>query len=111
MPVLINHENTLTMSKYRHLVFFWLKEQTPENIAAARAQLLSLKGKIPGMLSLEAEADTFRTERSCDYCLDTVFDSKESLVAYRTHPVHLPVIAYMKEHCLKSFAADYPLVD
>jgi len=96
------------MSKYRHVIFFWLKEPTSENIAAAQAQLLSLKGKIPGMLSLEAEADAFRTERSCDICLNTVFDSKESLVAYGTHPVHLPVIAYMKAHCLKSLAADYP---
>lgn len=97
------------MSHYRHIVLFWLKESTPENIAAARAQLLSLKGKIPGMLSLEAEADTFRTERSCDYCLNTLFDSRESLDAYQTHPVHLPVRAYMKEHCLKSCAADYPI--
>ncbi len=99
------------MSKYRHIVLFWLKKQTPENIKAARAQLVSLKGKIPGMLSLEAETDTFRTDRSCDICLNTVFDSKESLVAYRTHPVHLPVMAYMKENCLKSFAADYPIQD
>ena len=99
------------MSHYRHIVLFWLKEPTTENIAAARAQLLSLKGKIPGLLSLEAEADTFRTERSCDYCLNTVFDSRESLEAYRTHPAHLPVVAYMKEHTLKSCAADYPIQD
>lgn len=99
------------MSPYRHIVLFWLKEPTAENIAAARAQLLSLKGKIPGMLSLEAEADTFRTERSCDFSLITLFDSLDSLEAYKTHPIHLPVVAYMKEHCLKSCAADYPIQD
>ena len=99
------------MSHYRHIVLFWLKESTPENVAAACAQLLSLKGKIPGMRSLEAEADTLGTERSCDCALNTVFDSRESFEAYRTHPAHLPVIAYMKEHCLKSCTADYPIQD
>ena len=99
------------MNQYRHLVFFWLKASTPENMAAARAQLLSLKGKIPGMLSLEAEMDQFHSARSCDICLNTVFDSLETLKAYATHPVHLPVIAYMKAHCLKTHSADYPIQD
>lgn len=97
------------MSRYRHIVFFWLKDTSPASLAEAREQLLGLQGKIPGLLSLEAAFDALRTERSCDLCLDTLFDSKESFEAYRTHPAHLPVIAYMKEHAVKSCTADYPV--
>ncbi len=99
------------MSRYRHIVLFWLKVKNPEALAAARAQLLGLRNRIPGLLSLEAEVDQEHSARSCDLCLDTVFESKAALDAYRTHPAHLPVVAYMKEHCADSRAADYPIPD
>ncbi len=97
------------MNRYRHLVLFWLKDASPAGIAEARAQLLSLQGRIPGLLALEAEPDIERSPRSCDLCLNTLFDSKASLDVYRTHPAHLPVIAYMKAHAEKSCTADYPV--
>ena len=97
------------MSRYCHIVLFWLKDASPAGIAEAREKLLSLQGRIPGLVSLEAEPDAERSERSCDLCLDTLFDSKAALDAYRTHPAHLPVIAFMKEHAAKSCTADYPV--
>lgn len=95
------------MKHYRHIVLFWLKQSSPDSLAAAREQLLSLKDKIPGIISLEVEMDDIHSERSCDLCLNAVFDSKASFEIYRTHPEHLPVIAYMKEHGLKSKTADF----
>lgn len=95
------------MKHYRHIVLFWLKDPSPESIASARVQLLSLKEKIPGIVSFEVETDDLHTERSCDLCLNAVFDAKSSFETYRTHPEHLPVIAYMKEHGLKSKTADF----
>ena len=97
------------MTHYRHIVLFWLKQNTPENVSAARAQLLSLKDKIPGIISFEAESDDIHSPRSCNLCLNVVFDSKASFEAYATHPEHLPVIAYMKEHGLESKTADFPI--
>ncbi len=70
------------MSRYRHIVLFWLKDASPAGIAEAREKLLSLQGRIPGLVSLEA---------------------------YRTHPAHLPVIAFMKEPAAKACTADYPV--
>ena len=93
----------------RHIVMFWLKDPSAENLAAARDRLLSLRGKIEGMLSIEVGIDAVRSERSCDVCLNTLFESAEALARYRTHPAHLPVQAYMHEVRSRSTAADYPV--
>lgn len=93
----------------RHIVLFWLKDNGTESLAAARERLLSLDGKIEGLLSCEVGIDAVHSERSCDLCLNMVFDSMMSLERYRTHPVHVPVQAYMHEVRKASYAADYPM--
>ncbi len=94
---------------YRHIVLFWLKEPTEENLCIARDKLHSLAGKIEGLLSCEVEIDALHSDRSCHLCLNMVFDSKAALDAYRTHPEHLPVQAHMHAVRSGSHAADYPI--
>lgn len=91
----------------RHIVMFWLKDKSPENIQATAAKLRSMRGKIEGMKELEVGVDLLHSERSCDICLTTLFETREALSAYRTHPVHLPVQAHMHAVREKSCAADY----
>lgn len=91
----------------RHIVMFWLRDRSPDSIAAAVEKLRSLEGKIPGMVSCEVGADFLNSERSCDLALNTLFESREALAAYRNHPNHLPVQAYMHGVREKSCAADY----
>ncbi len=91
----------------RHIVMFWLKDKSPENIQETAQKLRSMKGKIEGMLSLEVGIDSVHSERSCDLCLMEEFDSMESLDRYRTHPVHLPVQAHMHAVRESSYSADY----
>ena len=97
------------MTVIRHIVMFWLKDPSAENLEAARDRLLSLRGKIEGMLSIEVGIDALRSDRSCDVCLNTLFESGEALERYRTHPAHLPVQAYMHEVRSRSASADYPV--
>ena len=59
------------------------------------------------MRDLEVGVDFLHSERSCDICLTTLFETREALDAYRTHPVHLPVQAHMHAVREKSCAADY----
>lgn len=92
---------------FRHIVLFWLKEPTEENIRVTVETLRSMRGKIPGMLTLEADADQAATPRSCHICLCESFDTRESYEAYRTHPVHLPVQAHMHAVMERSASADY----
>lgn len=91
----------------RHIVLFWLKDKSPANIEEAAQKLRSMEGKIEGMISLEVGTDVLHSDRSCDLCLTTVFDTMESLELYRTHPVHLPVQAHMHQVRESSYSADY----
>ncbi len=93
----------------RHIVLFTLKDKSPEVIAEAVAKLKSLEGKIEGLLSVEVGVDSVRSGRSCDICLNTVFDTMASLERYRTHPVHLPVQAHMHAVRESSVSADYEM--
>lgn len=90
-----------------HLVLLRLKEANEANIAAALTQLRSLEGKIPSLRSLRVGADLIRSPRSYDIGLMATFDDLAGLQAYQEHPVHLPVLAYMKENCATIAAADY----
>ncbi len=91
----------------RHIVMFWLKDKNPKVVAETVTLLNSMKGKIPGMLSLDAGADFAGSARSCDICLCETFETREALETYRTHPVHLPVQAHMHAVMDHSASADY----
>ena len=91
----------------RHIVLFWLKEKDEAVVRETVDKLLSMRGKIPGMLSLDAGADMVGNPRSCDICLCETFETRQALDAYRTHPVHLPVQAHMHTVMDHSASADY----
>ena len=94
----------------RHIVLFWLKDKSEANIRETVDILNSMKGKIPGMLTIDAGADVVHSSRSCDICLCETFDTLASLEAYRTHPVHLPVQAHMHAVMERSQSADYEVL-
>ncbi len=91
----------------RHIVFFWLKDASPENLEATAAKLRGMEGKIEGMVSLEVGIDFLHSERSCHITLNTLFTDRAALDGYRTHPVHLPVQAHMHAVRESSCSADY----
>jgi hypothetical protein len=91
-----------------HIVFFRLKEATPEKLAEAKGVLLGMEGKIEQLRHLEAGIDVIRSERSYDLALVTKFDSLEDLQAYQVHPHHAGVVLpYMKEASSSVVAVDY----
>lgn len=90
-----------------HLVFFKLKDRSPEQIAAAVSVLKDMEGRIDGLLSLEVGADIVRSPRSYDIALVAKFASMEALSAYQVHPVHQKVVAYMNQVGESSASVDY----
>ncbi len=91
-----------------HIVFFKLKEPTPENVAATRDRLMGMAGKIPEVRHLEVGVDVIRSERSYDLAILTRFDSLAALQAYQTHPLHAgEVVPYVKSVCSSIVAVDY----
>jgi hypothetical protein len=91
----------------RHIVLFWLREKNAATVSDTLAKLNGMRGRIPGMLSLNAGADFTGSGRSCDVCLCETFESRAALEAYRTHTVNLPVQAHMHAVTERSASADY----
>lgn len=90
-----------------HIVFFKLKDRSPENIQRTYEVLAGMEGKIPQLRSLEVGIDVVRSERSFDLALTAKFDSLEDLQAYNDHPVHQEVIEYIAKVKDVSLAVDY----
>ncbi len=94
----------------KHVVFFKLKDPSPEMITATRARLLGMDGRIAELRHLEVGADVIRSERSYDLALVAHFDSLGDLQAYQTHPVHAgEVVPYIKSVCSSVVAVDYEM--
>lgn len=90
-----------------HIVFFKLKDRSPENIQKTRDVLLDMDGKIPQLRHLEVGVDILRTERSYDLALIAKFDSLADLEAYQVHPVHQRVLEYIAGVKDTTLAVDY----
>ncbi|MBQ6163042.1 MAG: Dabb family protein [Clostridia bacterium] len=91
----------------RHIVLFKIKDEYKSELPQLVKAFYGMKGKIEGMLDLEAGQDILHSERSYDLALITVFDSRATFDAYQTHPVHLPVKKRMHEVRETSVACDF----
>ncbi len=93
----------------RHIVMFRIKDEFKDEIPQLVENFKEMKGRIEGMLDLEAGADILHSERSYDLALTTVFEDRAAFDAYQTHPVHLPVKKRMHEVRSASVACDFEM--
>ena len=91
----------------RHIVMFRIKDEYKSEIPKLVEGFYGMKGRIEGMVDLEAGADFLHSERSYDIALITVFESREAFDAYQNHLVHMPVKKRMHEVRSSSVACDY----
>ena len=91
----------------RHIVLFKIKEEYKPEIPQLVENFRGMKGRIEGLLELEAGADILHSERSYDIALVTLFRDRAAFDAYQTHPVHLPVKKRMHEVREGSVACDF----
>ena len=76
----------------KHIVLYTLKEgvDKEEAVKLIGSALEPLVGRIPGLLHMEIR----QAFQGMDYALYSEFASREDLVAYASHPLHLEA----KEH-------------
>ena len=91
----------------RHIVLFKIKDEYKSEIPQLVENFYGMKGRIEGLIDLEAGADILGSERSYDLGLVKLFENREAFDAYQTHPVHLPVKKRMHEVRLGSVACDF----
>lgn len=90
-----------------HIVFFKLKDGSPENINRTVDVLRNMEGKIDVLRSIEVGVDVLHSARSFHIALITKFDSLEDLEKYQVHPEHQKVIAHMNEVREASASVDF----
>ncbi len=93
----------------RHIVLFKIKDEFKKDIPALIEGFYGMKGKIEGLMDLEAGADFLGSERSYDLALICTFADRASFDAYQTHPVHMPVKQRMHQVRCGSVACDFEL--
>lgn len=91
----------------RHIVFFKLKNPTPEVLQETKDVLMNMKGKIPELLDIEVGIDVVRSERSFDIALTTTFESLDAMNAYQVNPLHVEVGKYIAGVRESAVAVDY----
>lgn len=95
----------------RHIVMWRVRGASAAERAAGRARVKrafeSLRGRIPGLLSLEVGLDTSGVDHACDVVLVTEFDTPKALAAYAAHPEHLRVRAELGELRTARHQVDY----
>ena len=91
----------------RHIVMFKIKDEYKAEIPQLVENFYSMKGRIEGMIDLEAGSDILGSERSYDLALITLFKDRASFDAYPDHPVHDPVKKRMHEVRSASVACDF----
>lgn len=89
----------------RHIVLFKLKNRNDRGKAIDAFN--SMRGKIEGLIDLEAGIDFLSGERSYDIALICTFKDRAAFDAYQEHPAHLPVKKLMHEIREKSVACDF----
>ena len=95
----------------KHIVMWNLRGTSSQEKAQAidllRSRFESLSGQIPGLLHLEVGVDSSGVDYACDVVLYSVFDSRESLVSYATHPAHLRVREELGDLRISRHQVDY----
>ena len=92
----------------KHTVLWKFRpEVRAEACEKLRAAFESLRGRIPGLLSLEARANENAAETTVDFSLRTEHATWKDLEVYQKHPKHLEIVGYVRSVATERRAIDY----
>ena len=91
----------------KHIVLYKLKPEFEKDstVKFIASKLEPLVGQIPGLLHMEVR----RAFRGMDYALYSEFESREALMEYARHPLHLAAKQHFSHMLDTRVAADYDL--
>jgi hypothetical protein len=97
----------------RHIVMWKLKgpsvEEKRRQAEQARAALLGMLGRVPGLTQLEVGIGTGSAEDEADLVLSSTHDSWQALSDYQGHPAHEPVKKLIGELRTERRVVDFEL--
>ena len=79
----------------KHVILWQLKDEyTEEQKAQIKAEikekLEGLQGRIPGLLEMKIQTESFKASNA-DFMLDSTFEDEAALKGYAIHPEHVKV--------------------
>ena len=91
----------------KHIVLYTFREgvDKEEAVKLIASVLEPLVGKIPGLLHMEIR----RAFNGMDYALYSEFESREALVNYASHPLHIEAKGHFFHLLGSRVAADYEM--
>ncbi len=98
----------------KHIVMWRLKERALDNDRETNAHQLkerleALRGKVPGMLSLEVGLDLSGDPDAAHVVLYSEFEDQDALERYQRHPDHEAVKPFVKEIRSERRVVDYAI--
>lgn len=98
----------------RHVVIWRFQRQPAtgdwhSNLIKAKALLDGMQGRLPGVLRLETGINQEESEEGADLLLLMDFQNRDALDMYRNHPVHLEVIAFLRQVRSERRVIDYEI--
>jgi hypothetical protein len=101
------------MSRVKHIVMWNVSGDDAatraRNLALLQREFESLRGRIPGLLTLEIGIDASRVDYACDVVLYSEFASREALAAYADHPEHVRVRRALGDMRIARHQVDYEI--
>jgi hypothetical protein len=95
----------------KHIVMIRVRGKSPEekrsNAILLKDAIDGLMGKIPELKSMETGLNVNEKPMAYDLVLTSVFDSLETLEAYRVHPEHKKVLDILAELKEQTAVVDY----
>ncbi len=96
----------------KHIVMWRFKDfaennDKKTNLQIAKERLLSLKGKVPSLVSIEAGVNFNTSDTAYDLALYTEFNDVKGLDEYQNHPEHLKVAGFIRSVVESRVVADY----
>jgi hypothetical protein len=96
----------------KHVVLFKLKDSAEgaskaENAKRMQSEVEALKGKIPGVLRIEAGINLIDYVGAYNVAVYSEFASKQDLDDYMQHPEHRKVVEFINKVCEQRAVVDY----
>jgi hypothetical protein len=95
----------------RHVVMWRVKGKTAEerkhNARTVSSAFEALRGRIPGMKTIEIGLDTSNVDYACDLVLVSEFESEKALMDYAIHPEHQRAKLLAADLRTERFQVDY----
>lgn len=77
------------------------------NALRVKRALESLRGRVPGLITIEVGLGRMSEDGSSNVVLYSEFESAAALEAYREHPAHSAVLPIVKAVCTDRRSVDY----